>query len=578
MSKQLAGYPLAQEKHFKRHKAITDAELSNTESVAEITQSDEASQSDGMVNESGLEDANYAAEASTDPAAKAVDLEKTPKETKKPPVADGFDLYPFDKTAPPPNPFWGIKPLPGGPRPDPVQPSARESGGQTNPPMWENRGFRFKRGTRRVKYFGPLVPDNVHDLGEDCDQEDLLVTRLIDMRIKSRKNPTPKREPTVYSYGRIPKDWNNMQIIKALNDRRYQAIDRITMDAPWTRIEREYLAQLFRETPDASIWDLTELHNERFMDKDYVEDTGFGFASLSTGRTVESVRAEYLTYRVAYDRGAAPPRVRFRNNQSVEGKAIRDANHFERAFGKSDKSLEKAHDAEASDDDDKEGVPNQKKRIPKSKMEAVVDSEDEATPTRTKGKRPAKDDVPVYFERPTKKSKIWLSSGDNSPEELSDLEEEVLELAGAYGPEEDSPIPTSTPDTPIQQPVQVAKDLNMKEEDEATDIDEQKVEAVIKETTIQYIADSGIQFDTEVVTDTNPHIVRTASEEIRVQETAEEDYVEEVSALDIETGVCNASTEITTTERRTSVHATRKMEIDETYSDDEGEVEDFLGT
>ncbi|KAF1935930.1 hypothetical protein EJ02DRAFT_438890 [Clathrospora elynae] len=307
----------------------------------------------------------------------------TPGEKSKRPPPKGVAI-------PPPNLFWGMKPLPGGPRPDPVQPSARDSNGATHPPMWEDRKYRFKRGSRYVKYFGPIAPENLNGLPETLDQEELLVIPLIDMRPKCKKDPTPRRTPLMYTYGGKPKDWNHMQSIKALNDRRYQGIDRTTVDAPWTRMEREYLASLLGEFPDASIWDLTEQHNDRFMGKDFVHGTGFPFANLSTGRTVESIRYEYTTYKPAYDQGQAPDMVRFRNDFSTEGKTTRASKRMQNSFGLHSKALELAYDKDIDVDAEDEGAGEDnedcrktskkamtKTRAPKKSESVVPDSGDE---------------------------------------------------------------------------------------------------------------------------------------------------------------------------------------------------------
>jgi hypothetical protein len=210
----------------------------------------------------------------------------------KPPVGDGFTPYKHSIVIPAFNQFWGDRPVTGSARPAPDQPSARASNGQTNPPLFENRGYRYKRGSQLVKHHYTIDPANMASLPIDRDQEELLAVRLIDMRL-NRKTSVPKRSPDVYCYGKRPRDWNSKQSIKALNDRRYQAIDRETMDAPWTEIEREYLARLIREDPDASILDLAERHNDRFMGQDYKESTGFmkvKGGSLSIGRTVHMTK------------------------------------------------------------------------------------------------------------------------------------------------------------------------------------------------------------------------------------------------------------------------------------------------
>ncbi|KAH7564441.1 hypothetical protein BM1_01488 [Bipolaris maydis] len=402
-----------------------------------------------------------------------------PKKTKKPPVGDGFATFTHNTVIPPANPFWGIKPMPGDPRPDPIQPSARESNGQTNPPLWEDRGYRYKRGSRYVKYFGPIPPSNIDSLDKTLDQEALHIVKLIDMRPKSKNDPTPKRKPTIYCYGKTPKDWNNMQTIKALNDRRYQAIDRTTMDRPWQRIEREYLASLLQDTPDASIWELTERHNARFMGQDFAEATGFGFANLSAGRTVESVRYEYTTYKPLYDAGKVPEAIRWRGDPSVEGKAVKESGRAERAFGKPSRTLEMAHDAQLEEDE-----------------------ANAASPDRNGGTLDP-------FE---------------GQQKLEDDEEMLLELAGAYDNDLSSePTPLDTNPSPLTQ------------------------------------------------NDTNPTSIATATTPTQRLLTTQPQTPKQDTTLP------SPSAEATIVQndlvpaapRRTSLHAMRRMEIDENYSDED---------
>lgn len=388
-----------------------------------------------------------------DPVSEAIeeDADKTgKKKTKQPPVKDAFTPWEPTITHPPKNDFWGIKPVTGDPRPHPDQPSARNSDAATNPPMWEDRNYRFKRGSRYVKYFGPIKPEGA-DGGPDLDQEDLLVMKLIDMRPKNRYDQSPRRTPMSYFFeAGKPKDWNSMQAIKALNDRRGQAIDRVTVDAPWSKIEREYLSALLNEHPDASIWELTERHNDRFMGKDYIGASGFTYTEFSPGRTVESVRHEYMTYKPAYDAGEPPKNVRWRTDKSVAGKELRkrNANKTEQSFGKPDKKLEKEFD-EAADEGEEDGSGDEsdgegKKKTPKSKPQKKI----------TVKKRPKKS--------PTKKSKAKIEDSDNEGElqkqasqkmaaqpKLNEDDEALLDLAGINNPEElrNFPpcVPSSTP-------------------------------------------------------------------------------------------------------------------------------------
>ncbi|KAF1831766.1 hypothetical protein BDW02DRAFT_39278 [Decorospora gaudefroyi] len=480
---------------------------------------------------------------------------KTRISPKKPPVADGLeDFKPELETPPPANPFWGIRPLPGSTRPDPVQPPARSSGGQTNPPLWENRGYRFKRGSRHVKYFGPLKPDNEAELKPTLDQQDLCLIKLVDMRPKSKNDPTPRRVPVIYNYGKVPKDWDHGQSVKALNDRRYAAIERTTMDAPWTRIECEYLASLLEETPDASIWELTERHNERFMGRDYTTETGMAFGNLSIGRTVESVRNEYMTYKPRYDKGMAPKKVRHRTDQSMEGKALRASKRFEEAFGKPDKALQAQQDQESgsseedSDSEDDAGngedddTPKPKKRTPKKKeSETTAETEKGATPSKGKGKgkRPAEED-PEDEPRP---SKVVMTSAveDDTPvtpyagqPALNDDEEELLKL-GVPGYRRSGAAPQSStqgmvPASPISYGFSSPQSNSV----------------------------SSIDRDLPVA---GSEPVSSTVEQVEIEETI-------VEVTSVEETVVEDTPVV---KRRTSLHAVRKIDIEEDYSDDDDE-------
>ncbi|KAG9189099.1 hypothetical protein G6011_05967 [Alternaria panax] len=349
---------------------------------------------------------------------------KIPKtKGSKPPVGDGFWPYQHSIAKPPFNRFWGDRPVTGSPRPHFDQPSARVSNGQTDPPLFENRGYRYKRGARYVKHHYTIDPTNMARLPRNRDQEDLLAVPLIDMR-PNRRTLVPKQLPEVYCYGRKPKDWNCKQSIKALNDRRYQAIDRETMDGPWTEIEREYLAQLIREDPDASILDFTERHNDYFLGNDYKENVGFPVGGLSIGRTVESVRYQYTAYKPYYDRGDTPV-VRWRGDKSAEGIALAKWIVQEENFGKPSKAEQLAHDkahggAEDSDDEDKsEAFDN----APGGKRHATEELEDD--------------------EPPVKYSKTGEGNPFAGQDTLNDDDEDLLALALNYDdndatPQEDS--------------------------------------------------------------------------------------------------------------------------------------------
>ncbi|KAH4803089.1 hypothetical protein HBH61_177890 [Parastagonospora nodorum] len=354
-----------------------------------------------------------------------------------PTVQDAFIPWtPDDAQLPKPknNGWWGIKPVSGDPRPHPDQPSARSSNGATNPPMYEDRGFRFKRGSRYVKYFGPIKPDGADD-GPDLDQEDLLILKLVDMRseIKGKKGVpkdvpvVPKRtaEPYFCEHGK-PKDWNDKQALKALNDRRTQAIDRVSRDAPWTKSEREYLSELLTEHPDASIWELAELHNDHFMEKEVVMTIGF---ELSEGRTVESVRHEYVTYKPLYDQGGVPV-TRWSRNKSEQGERI-DKKMIAK-FGKPGRVMKVAGDEDDSGSDD-----------------AADEGAEEVRISTPKKKRTKKSPV-----KKTKDAELTVKAAIEMTKQpkLNDSDEELLQLAGLDDPEQirTSPPGSLPPNSPLR--------------------------------------------------------------------------------------------------------------------------------
>jgi hypothetical protein len=535
MGKRRAGSPLVTEKVSKKQKM---APAANNTDVASTLRSNQTNTPDTIalvgaqalmsssVNENAGLEINEIAASEDQTVAAAVEgglatpdneavvpmlkkktaTTRPKKEFKKPPVAEVFVEEKLDIEYPPMNPFWGVKPVPGGPRPDPVQPSARESNGQTNPPLWEDRGYRYKRGSRYVKYFGPLPPDNVDELKEDCDQKDLLVTKLMDMRPTSKKDPTPRRQPTAYQYGRAPPDWDNMQAIKALNDRRYQGIDRTTRDAPWTRIEREYLATLLREDPDASIWDLTERHNDRFMGKDFVQDTGFSFTYLSTGRTVESVRYEYTTYKPAYDHGEVPQGIRHRNDQSVEGRALFDSKVHEKVFGEPPTEPTKKRKASALDSATGEGAAvdtvksGSKKRVYKKQKlsEAIIPPDsDDGQELVTKINDELRTENDLEDEAPSTQVPV----SDLTLETVTVTEDESREL-GELGGWDDDENSSQSPqqgmlspadaevegvineivDTPLDQAKKVTSKENVEAEITATSVAQQDGASVVEQT------------------------------------------------------------------------------------------------
>jgi hypothetical protein len=311
---------------------------------------------------------------------------------------------------------WGRIPMPDGePQARPDLPSARASNAQTIPPLWEDRKYRFKPG-RYHKSFGPL--DEVTDENApDLDQEDNLIIKLMDMRPVSKKNPAPKRNATFYVYENgKPKDWENAQALKALNDRRREAIWRITQDAPWTDLEREYLARLCSDYPDASILEYAERFNYRFKG-DFKEATAFRFHHVHEGRTLESIRHEYLTWKPLYDAGKVPDPKRLEGDKTdmVKKDNKRQLTEGDLIMAKFDKLR-----------DPKEP----KKGKVKKSEDTIVDSSD--VEDEPEDSPPAHDPI------------------KNAEPKLSELDEELAELAGYYNKDggRSSPAPDSRSASP----------------------------------------------------------------------------------------------------------------------------------
>ncbi|KAF2689828.1 hypothetical protein K458DRAFT_95520 [Lentithecium fluviatile CBS 122367] len=383
---------------------------------------------------------------------------KKSEKKSQPPIKTLFETWDYKpKPAPKFNEWWGRKPMPGpeGPKPHPDQPVARTNNAQTIPELWEDRKFRFKKGSRFVQTFrrGEEVPE---DTPARLDQQQNLVLNLIDMRPKSRKDPTPRRMATYYIYENgLPKDWDNKQTIKALNDRRQQAIDRITMDPPWTNFEREYLCSLFIDHPDASILEIAERFNWRFMDQDFTKPTGFGgWDYISKGRTTESIRHEYLTYKHKYDVGEVPHKKELAD-KTPAGKAAGENRMYK--FGKRDKAFDNddSDNSDNSDADDENKTP-QKTEPTKAKsirrISVHVDNFDEEDYDSN-----SESEEPTFVSSSTRNDQPRLSEGD----------EELLELAGYNDPQ--SAVTTPAVDAPSS--ARYYDDVDVRAEDEGSQAD-----------------------------------------------------------------------------------------------------------
>ncbi|OCL02323.1 hypothetical protein AOQ84DRAFT_423606 [Glonium stellatum] len=226
---------------------------------------------------------------------------------KSPPKAPAKDLFAdinhnSNKVAPEQNGNWGTHPW-AIPYDHLGSPPARLSNAQVTPSLFEDRKSRFVTGQFQ-KVNGKII-----------NQASKLVLPLMDMRA-DKKSSLPRNQPIYWSYPE-PKNWNDPRSIKILNDRRREAIKRVTCDVPWEQEEREYLVELFQEKPDISIKELAERFNYRFRG-DFIGDGFCGHPlievqvnrvdldELRGSRTLECIRAEYLEHKAEYDAGIVP--------------------------------------------------------------------------------------------------------------------------------------------------------------------------------------------------------------------------------------------------------------------------------
>lgn len=421
-----------------------------------------------------------------------LDAETSTKSRK--PIAECFTAWtpPASLTTlPPVQATWGIKPFPGdpaGPQPHPTSPAARTSNAATNPPLWEDRKFPFVSG-RYHKSFGP-GPAPTDPATPDLDQEDNLVLRLIDMRpIRSGPNKgVPRRQPITWHFQNgKPKDWADVkQTLHAMNTRRRDNLRAITRDVPWTAYERQYLAELFRDYPNASITELAERHNYLFTNNfrdgplEEIHDVAFHqvTAELSTGRTTESFRHEYLTWKHVYDSGDIPNPARDETHKKTNSIVQTHLDAFERdwdpAFDSAapgypvgyvppeTPSQKKATRAQKAKDTREKKAPLRALGAPKAAPKPhctprkkapsdmiVVDSpsdSDADAPFRAPRHRPSRlsfssasslSDAPSSLGRTPSPHYRFIRSPYGSPHGLADdLAEELLDLAGYNNPDE----------------------------------------------------------------------------------------------------------------------------------------------
>ncbi|KAJ4359683.1 uncharacterized protein N0V89_000239 [Didymosphaeria variabile] len=187
------------------------------------------------------------------------------------------------------------------------QPPARTSNGQIVPSLWEDRGITFQKG-RYIKD----ADDN------RIDQDEYLVLKLIDMRPKSKEDPTPRRQPTYWgNKNGIPKDWDDTYMIKQLNGSHRDNIRTICNEPTWSQGEADFIASRFTDDEDISIKELAYQFNNRFMQDQIPYKETFPWDEVHKGRTTESIRGEYLLHKQQYDRGEAPKKSEIRDKKWV---------------------------------------------------------------------------------------------------------------------------------------------------------------------------------------------------------------------------------------------------------------------
>ncbi|OAG12145.1 uncharacterized protein CC84DRAFT_69396 [Paraphaeosphaeria sporulosa] len=160
------------------------------------------------------------------------------------------------------------------------QPPARSSNAQAVPPIYEDRGIKFKSGGRFI---------NNAD-GTQIDQEKHLFLKLVDMRAKSKNDKEPKRQlVTWHNKNGAPNDWNDKYAIKKLNAAHQENIRSICRDFTWSQSEADFIAQQFKDKPKVSIRELAYHFNNYFIGDFYLSSPE-EWDVVHTGRTIESIR------------------------------------------------------------------------------------------------------------------------------------------------------------------------------------------------------------------------------------------------------------------------------------------------
>lgn len=239
---------------------------------------------------------SHRTETSADPETQVSADDKTLKPRTKQPAGEGF--HPWKSGAPvkvpAALPHWGVIPRTGGVRPSKTledQLPARKSDAAIFPALWDDRkgDVRLRRGARFMNGY---------------DQAQHMWLPLMDLRPIGGKNQKPKRRAVIFEYLHgMPDDWNDTTSLNDMNKALQGAIKSHAHEAPWSQVERDCLAHICAEHPEKCIWYIAEQFNDiaHPVTPEELEDDQY-----PKGRSIESIRHEYLVHKLYYEKGYAP--------------------------------------------------------------------------------------------------------------------------------------------------------------------------------------------------------------------------------------------------------------------------------